>query len=186
MSSPLIVHLKRHGARTHRGMREISIPEAGEDGRRAASKHCAPFHLPHLLSNSARPTHLYVFAVVSSSHLEKVAPPHLFHLISTLSLLPPLTLSFDLLWSRLFILFCSEKNERHLWWRIRSDWKINELDWCGVGVYILDEWKCVCVCVCIRLNLPPELDSRWAYPFVPEYTHTGSEPKCSGGKQHLC
>lgn len=167
MSSPLNVHHEWHRAHKHT-VACVSVwfwfagekEEAG-DKTVTLQRRYAWFHLPHRLSLSAQPTHLYVFAVISSSHLEKVAPPPpSLHLNSTLSPAFPPSLqlfrffaSFQRQWSRPPILSCFEMASA------RSDResdlieKIDELDRCGVRV---------CICVCTS-----------EYVSQPSMTHTG-------------
>lgn len=61
--------------------------EGGGDKTVTLQRGYAWFHLPRRLSVPAQPTHLYVFAVISSSHLEKVD----LHLLILIALYLPVT-----------------------------------------------------------------------------------------------
>lgn len=191
MSSPLNVHHEWHRAHKHTAAC-VSVwfwfagekEEAG-DKTVTLQRRYAWFHLPHRLSLSAQPTHLYVFAVISSSHLEKVAPPphHLFILIA-LYLLPSLP-PFN---SFVSLPPFNDSGHGHpffraLKWRVPAltenrislkNWRVRQM-WCA----------CVYMCVHVWICLPTEHDSHGACPFVLEYTHNGSEPKYCRGKLHL-
>lgn len=135
------------------------------------------FHLPHL-SVSAQPTHLYVFAAISGSHLEKVAP-HLLILIALYLPLPrPPSLSFLCLFPATVV---TAIRSFLLWKRRAAALMENHISLKNRWVRLM--W---CVCMRLNLNLPSEHDSLWACPFVPEYIHTGSRPKYCRERQHLC